>query len=234
MLDILTHEDLELPVPPRVYQHQTINKTKTAQFSFLHWYQLTSAVPLVKRMIEEENFPNTHSEVESTRSNAGVGSSSQTVVKVYATTAEAIANFKPTHREVISGIAPHVFDERKRRRSQRRASSPSRPYWCNEQVAEKRPSPLRGTSVCAWEVEHSIYLSEQLESATSSKHSYLIPCLNSINILLDEADPQHQETAHENTTTSTNGTIEKINSDNLKTEALWKYLRFDAPIFKLR
>ena len=53
-----------------------------------------------------------------------------------------------------------------------------------------------------------------------------------MNILLDEADPQHQETAQNNT--PTNDTMEKINSDNLKTEALWKYLRFDAPIFKLR
>ena len=128
----------------------------------------------IKRMIEEGNPPNTHTEVESTHSNVGVGSLSQstTVVKVYATTAEAIAIFKPTHREVISGIAPHVFDERKKRRSQRRASSPSRPYWCDEPVAEKRPSPLRGTSVCAWEVEHSIY-----QPAASSKHPCLIPCL---------------------------------------------------------
>jgi hypothetical protein len=55
-----------------------------------------------------------------------------------------------------------------------------------------------------------------------------------MNIFLDEAEPpQHdQETTHNNT--ATNGTIEKISSDNLKTEALWKYLRFDAPIFKLR
>ena len=51
-------------------------------------------------------------------------------------------------------------------------------------------------------------------------------------LLLDEADSQHQETVHNHTTT--NGTIEKINLENLKTEALWKYLRFDAPIFKLR
>jgi hypothetical protein len=125
-------------------------------------------------MIEEQNPPNTLTEVESFHSNVGADSSSQTVVKMYATTAEAIANFKPTHREVISGIAPHVFDERKRRRSQRRASSLSRPYSCNEceQGAEKRPSPLRETSVTAWEVEHSIYLSEQ----SASKHSYLISC----------------------------------------------------------
>jgi len=172
-------------------------------------------------MIEEGNPPNTHTEADSESTvthsnlNVGVGSSSQRAVKVYATTAESIANFKPTHRQVISGIAPHVFDERKKRRSQRRASSPLRPYWCDsdEPVAEKRPSPLRGTSVCAWEVEHSIYLREQ--SATN-----------------EAEPPQHQETAHNNT--ATNGTIEKISSDNLKTEALWKYLRFDAPIFKLR
>ncbi len=44
------------------------------------------------------------------------GPSLQRVAKVYASTAEAIAHFKPTPREVISGIAPHVFDERKRRR----------------------------------------------------------------------------------------------------------------------
>ena len=119
-------------------------------------------------MIEEENPPNTLTDVESTHSDVGVGSSSQAVVKLYTTTAEAIANFKPTHREVISGIAPHVFDERKKRRSQRRASSPSHTYWCNEPGAEKRPSPLRGTSVCAWEVEHSIYLSER----STRKHSY--------------------------------------------------------------
>ena len=124
-------------------------------------------------MIEEGSSPNTLIEDESTDSNVGIGSSSHTVVKVYATTAEAIANFKPTHREVISGIAPHVFDERKKRRSQRRASSPSRPYRCNEPVAEKRPSPLRGASVCAWEVEHLIYLSGQ---TASSKHPYLMPC----------------------------------------------------------
>ena len=170
MFDILAHEVLELPVLPRT-NTSVLAKNENrppAQFSFLHCYQQFT---VIKRMVVEENTPNTLTEVESTHSNV-VGSSSQTVDKVYATTAEAIANFKPTHREVICGIAPHVFDERKRRRSQRRVSSSSRPYWCNEfeEVVEKRPSPLRETSVCAWEVEHSIYLSEQ----SASKHSYLI------------------------------------------------------------
>ena len=55
------------------------------------------------------------------------GPSLQRVAKVYASTAEAIAHFKPTPREVISGIAPHVFDERKRRRGQHRVAA--KPYW---------------------------------------------------------------------------------------------------------
>jgi hypothetical protein len=99
-------------------------------------------------MAKEEN---SHTEHQPTHSNVGVGLSSQAAVKLYATTAEAIANFKPTHREVISGIAPHVFDERKRRRSQRRGSSSMRAHWCNEAGGEKRSSPLRGH---AWEAEH--------------------------------------------------------------------------------
>ena len=109
--------------------------------------------------MEEENSADTHNIVvkhQSTQFNVGiVASLSHADVKVSATTAEAIANFKPTHRQVISGIAPHVFDERKRRRSQRRTSSPSRTYWCGSS-GEKRPSPLRWTSVCAWE-EHSVH-----------------------------------------------------------------------------
>ena len=132
-------------------------------------------------MSKEENSTNIHSDVvtevkhQSSHSNVqiGLGSPSQATVKVYATTAEAIANFKPTHREVISGIAPHVFDERKtrRKRSQRRASSPSRTYWC-ERSGGKRPSPLGGMTACAWE-EHSIYLGEHIYSWLS------IPCFKS-------------------------------------------------------
>ncbi|KAF8168508.1 hypothetical protein B0H34DRAFT_62317 [Crassisporium funariophilum] len=95
-------------------------------------------------------------------SSVGAGSSSQRVVKVYSTTAEAIANFKPTSREVISGIAPHVFDERKRRKSQRRASGS---YWYGPN-GEKRSSPLRGATVLSWD-EHSIYF-EQPDSQRSS------------------------------------------------------------------
>lgn len=116
-------------------------------------------------MLEKGNSSNDVVDVQqSTHSIVGVGSSSQAAVKVYSTTAEAIANFKPTHREVISGIAPHVFDERrkKRSRSQRRASSPKRTYRCNEPGGEKRSSPLRGTIVYACqEVERSICLGEQ-------------------------------------------------------------------------
>ncbi|KDR68809.1 hypothetical protein GALMADRAFT_256671 [Galerina marginata CBS 339.88] len=94
------------------------------------------------------------------------------VLKVYATTAEAIANFKPTPREVIRGIAPHVFDERKRRRSQKRAP---KPYWYMS-TGEKRSSPLRGAAVISWD-EHSIYLEqpEPPKRATSPERSEPAP-----------------------------------------------------------
>ncbi|KAF9481224.1 hypothetical protein BDN70DRAFT_876539 [Pholiota conissans] len=80
------------------------------------------------------------------------------VSKVYATTAEAIAHFKPTPREVISGIAPHVFDERKRRRSSSRDRSKPKPY-CQWPYGQKRSSPLRGAMIISWD-EHSIYLEQ--------------------------------------------------------------------------
>lgn len=202
-------------------------------------------------MLEEENSLNNpinvvaEADLEQPYSNVGVALSSPAAVKVYATTAEAIANFKPTPRDVISGIAPHVFDERKRRRSRRRASSPSHTYWCNQPSREKRSSPLGGTIVCAWEAERSIYPGEQ----TASKHSHLLLWLeantdpphrlkennetNSIRAFTTPGTPnvQLQKTAHNNTAT---GTLEKINSDKLKTEQLWKYLRFDTKLLKFR
>lgn len=176
-------------------------------------------------MLEKGNSSNdgvTEVDVEqSTHSIVGVGSSSQAAVKVYSTTADAIANFKPTHREVISGIAPHVFDERKKKRSRsrRRVSPPTRPYWCNEPSGEKRSSPLRGTIVYAWEAERSIYLDDpQLHSKENIE-------TNSIRAFTTSGPSivQLQEKAHN-----------KINSDNLKIEGLWRYLRFDANLFKLR
>ncbi|KAG7440078.1 uncharacterized protein BT62DRAFT_938415 [Guyanagaster necrorhizus] len=64
-----------------------------------------------------------------------------------ATLAAAIANFKPTPREVISGIAPHVFEDRRylqRRRSSRRNGSPGRRQR-GRQGAKR--SPLRVSAV---------------------------------------------------------------------------------------
>jgi hypothetical protein len=81
-------------------------------------------------------------------------SSQRPVSAYYATTAEAIANFKPTPRDVISGIAPHVFDERKRRRFQKKRAN--KPYYYGP-IGEKRSSPLRGATVISWD-ETSIYL----------------------------------------------------------------------------
>ncbi|KAK7468272.1 hypothetical protein VKT23_002782 [Stygiomarasmius scandens] len=43
----------------------------------------------------------------------------------HSSVATAVANFRPSPRDVISGIAPHVFDERRRRRRGSRRSSNS-------------------------------------------------------------------------------------------------------------
>lgn len=79
-------------------------------------------------------------------------------------TAHAIKQFKPSPRDVISGIAPHVFDERstrgrrshsRGRRSARRASLGG--YHHQQPVTWQRASPLRRSIVITWD-EKSIYL----------------------------------------------------------------------------
>ena len=81
-------------------------------------------------------------------------------LKIYSSTAAAIANFKPTPREIISGIAPHVFDEHKRRHGK-----PARSHSKRRRLAEPRtggkPSPLRGSAVISWD-ECSIYVGTRL------------------------------------------------------------------------
>jgi hypothetical protein len=74
----------------------------------------------------------------------GLSKSMQTSSSV----ATAIANFKPSPREVISGIAPHVFDERqkRRRRSLRRSS---RHFKYAERGSPCSSSPLRCSAVIA-------------------------------------------------------------------------------------
>ncbi|KAG6872312.1 hypothetical protein C0995_010963 [Termitomyces sp. Mi166 len=69
----------------------------------------------------------------------------------------AIAKFRPTPKEVINAIAPHVFDERRRRRSPRRrghSPSPQRPLSAShmhmnylERKGRKTSSPLRISGV---------------------------------------------------------------------------------------
>ncbi|KAF9466996.1 hypothetical protein BDZ94DRAFT_1305854 [Collybia nuda] len=74
--------------------------------------------------------------------------------------AAAIANFKPTPREVISGIAPHVFDERRRRRRRSRSPRPH-PYGLHNDGAKS--SPLRVSAVIMWDDEENLIYLEQAE-----------------------------------------------------------------------
>ncbi|KAG5734173.1 hypothetical protein E4T56_gene1393 [Termitomyces sp. T112] len=69
----------------------------------------------------------------------------------------AIAKFRPSPKEVINAIAPHVFDERRRRRSPRRrghSPSPQRPLSAShmhmnylQRKGRKTSSPLRISGV---------------------------------------------------------------------------------------
>jgi hypothetical protein len=87
-----------------------------------------------------------------------IGPSSRPL-KIYSSTAAAIANFKPTPREIINGIAPHVFDDYKRRHGK-----PSRSHSKRRPPAEPRmggkPSPLRGSAVISCD-ECSIYVESE-------------------------------------------------------------------------
>lgn len=89
----------------------------------------------------------------------------------YASTAEAIAHFRPTPREVISGIAPHVFDERRRRRtSAHRRTQSAGVYGAGATAGyegagqgyvyhsrRSSGSPLKGGAVISWD-ERGVYV----------------------------------------------------------------------------
>ncbi|KAF9032459.1 hypothetical protein BDZ89DRAFT_578559 [Hymenopellis radicata] len=71
-----------------------------------------------------------------------------------ATLSAAIANFKPTPKEVISGIAPHVFDDRRVRRRRnstgRPRRRPSTGLACElrrPRTSAETPSPLRISAI---------------------------------------------------------------------------------------
>ncbi|KAG2023890.1 hypothetical protein CC2G_001496 [Coprinopsis cinerea AmutBmut pab1-1] len=110
------------------------------------------------------------------------------------TVAQAVAAFRPSPRDVISGIAPHLFDERRRRANQPRRSSVPTIY-----LYKRRPkaSPLRKCVVIhssldadwdAWEKESKeriaravprgmrgmeIYFSKRGSKASSSSNNLL-------------------------------------------------------------
>jgi hypothetical protein len=72
-----------------------------------------------------------------------------------------LASFRPTPHQIINCIAPHVFDERNRRRryakQKHSADDLKGQRGCGRGL--NRSSPLRGAVIIAWD-EHSIYLGE--------------------------------------------------------------------------
>ncbi|KAH9487351.1 hypothetical protein JR316_0001425 [Psilocybe cubensis] len=151
------------------------------------------------------------------------GPSIQRMSKVYSSTAEAIANFKPTPREVISGIAPHVFDERKRRRSQRRSQGHGapKPYWYEN--GQKRSSPLRGATIIAWD-EHSIYLEQPDHKRATSPEKKVER----------ELTPGSETEQVQESTTSDQTERVIINKRRVKLDKSsgWKHFRVDIHLLK--
>lgn len=153
-----------------------LNTSRTNEAEAPHVYPEATSHQQPKQRRENNNSTPSRG-LEHQRSNSGASASTQRATRVYSSTAEAIANFRPTPRQVISGIAPHVFDERKRRRStsQHRSRSP-KPYW-HPRSAEKKSSPLRSTTsgLFSWE-DYSIYLGDDQSSFTLQNNLTQLPC----------------------------------------------------------
>ncbi|KAF9527140.1 hypothetical protein CPB83DRAFT_856813 [Crepidotus variabilis] len=126
-----------------------------------------------------------------------------------------IANFRPTPRQVINGIAPHVFDERRRRRSQKRVPRPA--YWYG-QHGEKRSSPLRGATAISWE-EHAIYL-EQTDTRGTLVDSDSEKVVTSVVSLTPNTGVEDQKS------------ISQSPTPNLVTKSRWRSLRIDKRLLK--
>ncbi|KAG5644122.1 hypothetical protein DXG03_009068 [Asterophora parasitica] len=89
----------------------------------------------------------------------------------------AIANFRPTPKEVIKGLAPHVFDERRNRDRRRRSRSPRPLSFYQRKAADKAAgaSPLRFSAVITVDSDGSFVLlgigeTEQTEPRILHQH----------------------------------------------------------------
>ncbi|KAF8893250.1 hypothetical protein CPB85DRAFT_228380 [Mucidula mucida] len=83
-----------------------------------------------------------------------------------ATLSAAIANFKPTPKEVISGIAPHVFDDRRVRRRRNSTGRPRRRPSTGQACELRRPRTSAETP------SHCGYLPLSLSKNCSRKTTY--------------------------------------------------------------
>lgn len=85
----------------------------------------------------------------------------------------AIAKFRPTPKEVISGIAPHVFDERRRRRKRSHSPRPASHYTQHHSAgAKSSSSPLRFSAVITVDSEGSLIFLEQTEHRHHHHHHH--------------------------------------------------------------
>ncbi|KAF9555840.1 hypothetical protein CPC08DRAFT_117720 [Agrocybe pediades] len=201
--------------------------TSNEEASLLEETQVPSSSSNAPTTSGNESGPSTSggsSSYQNEGASTSAGPSVQRVTRVYSSTAEAIANFKPTPRQVISGIAPHVFDERKRRRSQTFRRAP-KPYWYSN--GEKRSSPLRGATVISWD-EHSIYLEQSPDHIRSA----------SLEIVSNELPTVKHHTRDTDSYSTTSQMADRqqravLNTRHAKPgKAGWKYFRVDVRLLK--
>ncbi|GLB36780.1 hypothetical protein LshimejAT787_0310670 [Lyophyllum shimeji] len=89
----------------------------------------------------------------------------------------AIAKFRPTPKEVIRGIAPHVFDERRRRRRRSHSPRPTGHYTTQHKRdgagagAKSSSSPLRFSAVMTVDSEGSLIFLDQTVTEHRHHHS---------------------------------------------------------------
>jgi len=98
--------------------------------------------------------------------------------------AAAIANFKPSSRDVISGIAPHVFDERRRRLRPRRSSTvikrASRSFESSRLGGATESSPLRVSAVITVD-EHGIVVTQPHRKPDIVQPVELLKCTSRVD-----------------------------------------------------
>ncbi|KAF8060795.1 hypothetical protein FPV67DRAFT_1511581 [Lyophyllum atratum] len=101
----------------------------------------------------------------------------------------AIARFRPTPKEVISGIAPHVFDERRTRRRRSHSPRPASYHSQHSGAGAKSSSPLRFSAVITVDNEGSLIFLDQTEHCHHHHHHHASETPRDVRTSKDQCAP---------------------------------------------